>query len=336
MTAVRRVAILVCGLWALILAAAALAASSPYPTLSKAGGALQLGVVHLGQKEDAPVVIGLRQGLKDLGYVEGRDVKLEIRAGRGEYSAALAAAKNLVTADIRIFVSAGTVATQAVSEAAGSLPVGFTQVGEPVAAGFVKSLSRPGGNMTGLAHLLVDTTSKRFELLKELVPSCRSVLLVFDPGNPTSVKSASVARQSAKALGVRLRESHVKNQDDVKKAIAAMDRKTVDAMLVIPDSLVVNAGQQIIEKARHEKLPVMFHEDTWVSRGGLASYGPSFVDLGRRAALYVDKIAKGANPGDLPVEQPTKFELVINRRTAKALGITIPESVMFRADRVVE
>ncbi len=213
-------------------------------------------------------MIGLRQGLKDLGYVEGRDVVLEIRAGRGQYSAALEATRALVKAQVRIFVSAGTIATQAVKEAAGHLPVVFTQVGEPIAAGFVKSMRQPGGNLTGFSHLLPETTGKRLELLKELVPTCRTVLVIFDPKNPTSEKAVAVP--------------------------------------------------------------------TWVDRGGLASYGPSFVDLGRQAARYLDKIRKGANPAQLPVEQPTKFELVVNLKTAKALGIKVPQSILVQSDRAIE
>ena len=281
-------------------------------------------------------MVGLRQGLKDLGYVEGRDVVLEIRAGRGQYSTALEATRELVKAQVRIFVSAGTIATKAVKEAAGNLPVVFTQVGEPILAGFVKSMRQPGGNLTGFSHLLSETTGKRLELLKELVPACRTVLVIFDPKNPTSEKAVAVARDSAKKLGMRLRERHIRNSDEVVKAIEAIDQKTTDAILVVPDSLVVNSGEQIIEKSRQKHVPVMFHEVTWVDRGGLASYGPSFVDLGRQAARYLDKIRKGAIPAQLPVEQPTKFELAVNLKTAKTLGIKVPQSVLVRADKVIE
>lgn len=282
------------------------------------------------------MVIGLRQGLKDLGYVEGRDVVLEIRSGRGQYSAALEATRELVKARVDIFVSAGTVATQAVKEAAGNLPVVFTQVGEPVSAGFVKSLRQPGGNLTGFSHLLPEITGKRLELLKELVPTCRLVLVIFDPRNPTSKKAVAVARDSAKKLSMRLRERHIKNNNEVIQALEEIDGKTSDAILVVPDSVVVNLSERFIEKSRQNLVPVMFHEATWVVRGGFASYGANFVDLGRQAARFVDKIRNGAKPADLPVEQPTRFELVINLKTAKALGITIPQSILVRADEVIE
>jgi len=190
--------------------------------------------------------------------------------------------------------------------------------------------------MTGFSHLLTDTTGKRLELLRELVPSIRTVLIIFSPKNPTSEKAAAVARESAEKLRVRLREHHVKDRDEVLQAFRELDHNTADAILVLPDSLVVNAGDQLIETTRLKRIPVMFHEDTWVERGGLASYGPSFVDLGRQAARHVSKILKGAKPADLPVEQPTKFELVINLKTAKALGLTIPQSVLIRADQVIE
>jgi putative ABC transport system substrate-binding protein len=318
------------------LAGAALGADGVSSTRPKAHAPWKIGVVHLSHQAEAPVVVGLRQGLKDLGYVEGRDVVLEIRAGRGQYSTALEATRELAKAQVRIFVSAGTVATKAVKAAAGDLPIVFTQVGEPVSAGFVKSLPRPGGNMTGFSHLLPETTGKRLELLKELVPACRTVLVIFDPTNPTSEKAVAVARDSAKKLGIRLRERHIRNNDEVMRALEEMNRKTIDAMLVVPDSVVANLGERIIEKSRQKLLPVMFHEVTWVEGGGLASYGASFVDLGRQAARYVDKIRKGAKPADLPVEQPTRFELVVNMKTAKAIGLTISQDLLFRADKVIE
>lgn len=301
--------------------------SSPLP---------KIGVVHLSQQTDAPVVVGLRQGLKELGYVEGRDIVLDEQAARSDYARAVAATRQLVKAGARIVVSAGTLATKAAKEGGGDVPIIFTQVGEPVAAGFVKSLPRPGGNMTGFSHLLTEATGKRLELLKQLAPGCRNVLVIFDPSNPTSNASVLLARAAARTLDLRLHEQVVKGRDDLVKAIEAMDRNVVDAMVMVPDSLVVNSGDLIIEKARQQKLPVMFHEETWVGRGGLASYGPSFVDLGRRAAGYVDRILKGAKPADLPVERPTKLDLVINLRTVKALGLTIPHSLLIRADRVIE
>ncbi len=281
-------------------------------------------------------MVGLRQGLRDLGYVEGQEVVLEIRAGQGRYETALEAARALVKRGVHVFVSAGTVATKAVKEAAGDLPIVFTQVGEPVAAGFARTIARPGGNMTGFSHLLVDTTGKRLELLRELVPGARTVLVVFDPENPTSGAAAAEARLSAEMLRVSIRQRHVKTRDEVLAALRELDRNTVDAILMLPDSLVVNAGDQIIAMSGQKRIPVMFHEETWVERGGLASYGASFVDLGRQAARYVDKILKGAKPADLPVEQPTKFDLIINLKTAKALGLTIPQSVLIRADKVIQ
>jgi putative ABC transport system substrate-binding protein len=297
---------------------------------------VRIGVVHLSHQAEAPVVVGLRLGLKDLGYTAGLDVVLEVRAGQGRYETALEAAQELVKLPVHIFVSAGTVATRAVKEAGGDLPIVFTQVGEPVTAGFVQSLAQPRGNLTGFSHLLPATTGKRLELLRELVPSVRTVMIIFDPANPTSDAAAAVARLSAETLGVQLQERHVRNQDQVLEVLRELNRNVTDAILVLPDSLVVNAGAQIIEASRREGLPVMFHERTWVEQGGLASYGASFVDLGRQAATYVDKILKGAKPGDLPVEQPTRFELIVNLKAAQALGLTIPPSVLARADEVLQ
>lgn len=308
------------------------------PTIVPAGKPprpARIGVVHLGHQLQAPVVVGLRQGFQELRYAEGRDVILEIRSGQGRYETALAAAQELAKLPVHLFVVAGTVATQAVKEAAGDLPIVFTQVGEPVAAGFVQSLAQPGRNITGFSHLLPATTGKRLELLRELVPSVRTVLVVFNPDNPTAEAAAGVARLSAVALGLQLQERHVKSRHEVLDTLQEVNRSMTDAILVLPDSLVVNAGEQILEVSRREGIPVMFHEKTWVEQGGLASYGASFVDLGRQAATYADKILKGANPGDLPVQQPTRFELIINLKTAQHLGLTIPQSVLARADEVI-
>lgn len=311
-------------------------ASASAQRASKSAAPAKIGVVHFSENADAPVVVGLRQGLKDLGYVEGKDIVLEIHAARSDYATALASTQQLVKSRAQILVSAGTLATKAAKEGGGALPIVFTQVGEPIAAGFVKSLLQPGGNITGFSHLLTENTGKRLELLKELVPACRTVLVMFDPANPTSQAAVAAAHASAKKLNVRMRERQIRNHDEVVKTIQDIDRQSIDAMLMIPDSLVVNAGKQIIEMAQRQKLPVMFHEDTWVNRGGLASYGPSFVDLGRRAATYVDRILKGAKPGDLPVEQPTRFDLVINVKTARALGLTIPRELLLLADRTIQ
>ena len=312
------------------------AASPSAQRASKSAQPAKIGVVHFGDNIDAPVVVGLREGLKDLGYVEGNDFVLEIRAARSDYATALASSQQLVKSQAQVLVSAGTLATKAAKEGGGAVPIVFTQVGEPVAAGFVKTLLRPGGNMTGFSHLLTENTGKRLELLKELVPACRTVLVLFDPANPTSRAAVAAANASATTLKVRLRELTIRSHEEVVQTIQKIDRQTADAMLMIPDSLVVNAGRQIIDMAQRQKLPVMFHEDTWVNRGGLASYGPSFVDLGRRAATYVDRILKGAKPGDLPVEQPTRFDLVINLKTAKALGLAVPRELVLLADRLIQ
>ncbi|MGH2404454.1 MAG: ABC transporter substrate-binding protein, partial [bacterium] len=202
----------------------------------------RVGVIHGGAQSAAPVVIGLRQGFRDLGYVEGRDLILEIRTTQGRYDVALDAARELVKGGVHILVSAGTVGTRAAKAAAGGLPVVFTQVGEPVEAGFVQSLARPGGNMTGFSTLLPQTTGKRLELLRELVPRAQAVLVMFDPDNPTSRAAAVLARQAAEGLRVRLQERHVKNREDVARILRDITSNSLDAILILPDSLVVNMG----------------------------------------------------------------------------------------------
>lgn len=296
----------------------------------------RIGVVTSGQRPmESPLVVGLRLGFRDLGYVEGRDVILKVRAAGGRYETAVHAVRNLAGERVHVLVTAGTVTTRAAKEAAGSLPIVFTQVGEPVAAGFVQSLAHPGGNMTGFSTLLPAATGKRLQLLRELVPGLRTVLVIFDPDNPTSSAAADVAREASERLRITLRVQHVKNREDVLAALQKIGRDTTDAILILPDSLVVSVGEQIITMSMAKRLPVMFYERTWVEQGGLASYGPNYVDLARQAARYVDKILKGERPGDLPVQQPTRFELLINVRTATALGLTIPRALLMRADEVI-
>ena len=303
-------------------------------------GPVRIGVVHMWRGEtEAPVVVGLRQGFKELGYVEGEDLVLEIRAGKGSYEGALEGARELVKDRVDVLVSAGTKSTQAahtaVEEASSNLPIVFTQVGKPVKAGFVESLARPGGNTTGFSHLLPAITGKRLELLLEMAPDTRTVMVIFDPANPSSSSAATQAGLAAERLGVDLQERHIKNRDDVLAVLEALDSATTDAILVLPDSVVVNAGQQIIEKSRQIRIPVIFHDATWVRRGGLVSYGVSFVDLAKGAATYVDRVLKGAKPADLPVQQPTTFELVVNEQAAEAIGLTLPESLLLQATEVV-
>ena len=321
----------------------ALSACLPGP-MSRWGGApsaeparpSRIGVLHLSPESDPPVVIGLRQGLAELGYVEVRDAIIEIRSGRGRPEAATAAARELVEARIQILVAAGTVATQAARDVAGAIPIVFTQVGDPVAAGFVQSVAHPGGRLTGFSHLLPASTGKRLELLRDMIPTARTVVTFYDPENPSSAAAAEVARTSARKLGLELQERHVHTREAVSAAVREVGRGSADAIVMLPDSLVVNAGDEIIEMAAAARLPVMFHEDTWVRRGGLASYGPSFTDLARQAATYVDKILKGALPTDLPVQQAVTFDLVVNLKTAQALGLTVPPPVLAQASEVIQ
>lgn len=301
---------------------------------------VRIGVIHMWSvPTEAPVVVGLRQGLRELGYVEGENLVLEIRGGKRSYVEVLKEVRELVEERVDVLVSAGTKSTQAthkaVAESGYAIPIVFTQVGEPVAAGFVQSLGRPGGNTTGFSHLLPDITGKRLELLQELVPNMRTVLVIFDPGNPTSSSAAVEARQAAEQMGVQLHERHIQSRDEVLTALDELDRTEIDAILVLPDSVVVNAGEEIIDTARRLRIPVIFHDAAWVRRGGLFSYGVSFVDLSRAAATYVDRILKGDEPGDLPVQQPTTFELVINQPAAKEIGLRLPESLLLRATEVI-
>lgn len=322
---------------ALLLLLVGCQTSSPLqaPQVTERSGPAHVGIVHLFPETVAPVVVGLRVGLSELGYTEGRDIVLEIRSGPGDYETALKATRELNDLNVAVLVSAGTVATQAAKDAAGDIPVVFTQVGEPIAASFVETFRRPGGRMTGFTHLLPEATGKRLQLLLAIAPAVRRVLVIYSPINPSSVEAAAVAREAASVLGVRLLERQVASGDEVLMIVDHLDTDIVDAILILPDSLVVNLGNVIIERAAEARIPVMFHEAEWVERGGLASYGASFVELGRQAASYVDKILKGTRPGDLPVQQPTGFELALNLRTAEALGLSVAASMIAESARVV-
>jgi putative tryptophan/tyrosine transport system substrate-binding protein len=327
----------VAGLITAVCSVMLLGGCNPVPAESPSNkvGPARIGVIHLSPQLEAPVVVGLRQGFVELGQEEGRDYILDIRTGAGRYETALEAVRELAAAQVQVIVSAGTVATRAAKDGAGDVPIVFTQVGEPVSSGFVESLAQPGGNMTGFAHLLPATTSKRLELLRELAPSASRIMIVFDPTNPSSAASAAVANETTGRLGVLLQERYVRTAEDVPAVLSGVRRSNTDAILVLPDSLVVNQGALIIETAARERIPAIFHESTWVEQGGLASYGASFTDLARQAAAYVDRVIKGARPATLPVQQPTRFDLVFNLKTAATLGLSIPESLLADATETI-
>jgi putative ABC transport system substrate-binding protein len=279
------------------------------------------------------------QGLRDLGYVEGRNVVIESRSAEGKLERLPALAAELVALKVDVIVAPSTPGALAAKRATGTIPIVFPAASDPVASGLVTSLARPGGNVTGLSNLNTDLVGKCLELLKQAVPGVSRVAVLWHPGasgeraDKDILKAAEVA---ARALGVRLQFVEARSPADFERAFSDMARARAVALTVLPSVMFINERRRLVDLAAENRLPAVYNAREFVDAGGLMAYGPNFADMFRRAATYVDKILKGAKPGDLPVEQPTKFELVINLKTAKALRLTIPQSVLGRADAIIQ
>ena len=281
-----------------------------------------------------------RQGLRDLGYVEGRNVVFEYRDAEGKAERLPALAAELVALKVDVIVAGGRPQVLAAKQATRTLPIVFTGVGGPVSMGLVTSLARPGGNVTGLTLTTgPELVGKWLELLKQAVTGVSRVAVLWQPGafdERTEKDILKAAEVATRALGVRPQFVEARGPDDFDRAFSEMTRARAGALTVLPTAMFFNERRRLVDLAAKNRLPAVYASREFVDAGGLMSYGANFADLHRRAATYVDKILKGAKPGDLPVEQPTKFELVINLKTAKALGLTIPQSVLARADEVIQ
>src|SRR4029077_19253116 len=277
------------------------------------------------------------QGLRELGYVEGKNIVIEWRYAEGKLDRLPALAAELVRLKVDIIVTSGPIPTRAAKEATVTIPIVMTQDSDPVANGFVASLARPGGNITGLSTLRPELSGKQLELLKEIVPKLSRVAVFgtsTHPGNSQSLKEVASAERG---FGVKLQYLDVLDPKDIETAFRAASKGRADAVLFLVAGGVASSGHrtQIVDLAVKSRLPVIYGVPEYVEAGGLMNYGVSFTDLDRRAATYVDKIFKGAKPADLPVEQPTKFEFIINLKAAKQIGLTIPPNVLARADKVI-
>ena len=278
------------------------------------------------------------QGLRDLGYVEGRNVVIEYRDAEGKAERLPTLAAELVALNVDVIVAAaGTLPALAAKQATRTLPIVFIAVSNPVTSGLVTSLARPGGNLTGMSTVSPELTSKWLELLKQAVPGVSRVAFLWQPGGlgDTDKEVLREAEVAARALGVRLQFVEARGPADIDRAFSEMTRARTGALTVVSTPMFASERRRLVDLAAKNRLPTMFSFRMYVDAGGLMSYGPSLPDMFRRAATYVDKILRGTKPGDLPVEQPTKFELVINLKTAKALGLTIPQSLLVRADAII-
>jgi putative tryptophan/tyrosine transport system substrate-binding protein len=286
--------------------------------------------------ENNPPWDGFRQGLRELGYVDGQNVTIEWRWSEGRPDRFPGLATEVVALKPDVIVASGTQAIRAAKRATSAIPIVMTTSSYPDKIGLVNSLSRPGGNVTGLSNVGPELSGKKLELLKEIAPKASRVAVLFNPASdvePLAVRELSAA---APAVGVEIQSVEVRSPDDFSAAFAAVSPSRIDALLALGNPINFRGRQLIADFALKNRLPSIYDERLFVEAGGLISYAPSFTDSFRRAATYVDKILKGQQPADLPVEQPTKFDLVINLKTAKALGLTIPPSLLLRADHVIE
>lgn len=277
-----------------------------------------------------------RQGLRDLGYVEGQNIAIESRWTEGKDDRLPVLAADLVRSKVDVIVASGGAATRAVQLTTRTIPIVMSTVNDPVGSGLVASLARPGGNVTGLTIMSPDLAGKQLQLLKEVLPKVSRVALLRNPDNPAGTAMLREAEAAAQALGVRLQMLEAHNPPEIDSAFAAMTRERAGALLILPDALFLTQRSQIAELAAKSRLPSIRQSSAFPEAGGLMSYGANYLDLERRAATFVDKILKGAKPADLPVAQPTEFELVINMRTAKAIGLTIPPALLQRADQIID
>jgi putative ABC transport system substrate-binding protein len=280
-----------------------------------------------------------RQGLRDLGYAEGRNLVIEYRDAEGKFERLPALAAELVALKVDVILAGSTPHAVAAKQATRTIPIVVASVGDPVSSGLVTSLARPGGNVTGLSILAPELVGKCLELLKQAVPGVSLVAVLWQPGaagERTVRDMLKAAEVAARALGVRPQFVEARGPADFDRAFSDMTKARAGALTVLGTPMFFNERRRLVELTAKNRLPAVYPLREYVDAGGLMAYGPNLADLFRRAATYVDRILKGAKPADLPVEQPTKFELVINLKTAKALGLTIPQSVLGRADRVIE
>ena len=284
-----------------------------------------------------PAIVGLRDGLQELGYRENQDFVLGVRFTQGNVAELPEAARDLVRRGVDLIVVASTSGNEAKAAqmATTRIPIVFMGGSDPVEAGLVKSFARPGGNITGIADLELELVPKRMELFRELVPGLKRVLFVYDATNADAVSRLAVHRDAARRLGLTLLERPVRTEEEARSVIGAIRKSEVDGIFS-PRSMSLNIPGLILDIAPGRAVPAMFTDAFYTERAGLASYAANTHELGRQTARLADKILKGVKPSDLPVERPTKLELAINLRTARALGLTIPQSVLLRADQVIE
>ena len=284
---------------------------------------------------EANLVGPFREGLRDLGYVEGRNIVIEYRWAEGKYERFPELISDLLQLPVEMIVTAGTPASLAVKKATTSIPLVMIAVGDPVGTGLITSLARPGGNVTGVTSMAADLEGKRLELLREVVPTLSHLAVLWNPASPFQVVAEQEVQAAAQALCIKVLSLGVQAPEQFDQAFATIRRERPEALNVLADRLFLHTRGRLMDFATHQGLPGVHGYRECVEAGGLMSFGPNYAEMHRRAAYFVDRILKGAKPADLPVERPTKFELVINLKAAKALGLTIPPTLLFQATEVM-
>jgi len=316
----------------------AVAAAGPPADAQQAPKTAKIGILSATTPAAlAPSVEAFKQGLRELGWVEGKSFVLEVRYGEGKVERLSELARELVALKMHVIVTPADLSIAAIKRETQTIPIVMALSSDPVGAGFVASLARPGGNITGLSNISPELSGKRVELLREAVPGLSRLALLWNPEVRGAVLDYKEAASAARSLRVEVQSVEVSRAEDLDRAFSTITSWRAQALMLPGINPVGFANRaQIVSFAQRNRLPSMFPTKEYVDSGGLMSYGPSLVDLFRRAAGYVDKILKGAKPADLPVQQPTKFELVINLKTAKALSLTLPQSLLRRADEVIQ
>ena len=322
--------------WSLFLVAAMLLAVCVCAEAQQPKKVRRIGYLS----SDSPSTIAerieaFRQGLRELGYVEGKNIVIEWRFAEGKADRLAGLAAEHVRLKVEVIVTSGPVATRAAKESTVTIPIVTAQDNDPVGNGLVASLARPGGNVTGLSTLAPEISGKRLELVKEIVPGLARVAVLASSTTPGNAQASKETELAARALGVQLQYLDVQSAKDIAPAFRAATKGRADALLVLQSPVFINERTQLAELAVKNRVPTIYDRREFVDDGGLVCYGTNYTDLSHRAATYVDKILKGAKPADLPVEQPEKFELIINLKAAKQIGLTIPPNVLARADRVI-
>jgi putative ABC transport system substrate-binding protein len=318
---------------------AGLATAATLPILADAQTVKIPRVGFLGNSTaalEANLVEPFRQTLRSLGYVEGRDIVIDYRWAEGNYDRFPSLVAELIGAGVDVIVTAGTPAAFAVKRATTTIPCVMVAVGDPVGTGLVASLARPGGNLTGLTSIAPDLEGKRLALLREVIPSLAEVAVLWNPANPFHAISEKEVLRAGKALGMEVQSVAVRTSEELEGAFAAILERRPGALVVLADRVFLHGRDRIMKFAGQQRLPGVYAYRELVDAGGLMSYGPNYAEMHRQAATYVDRILKGTKPSDLPIQQPTKFEFVINLKTAKALGLVVPPTLLVAADEVIE